>query len=205
MQQYTTFFEITQKGFSWWFPAAGLVIAAVGLFVIRKNQPRTKWAYALVAGALLWTMFTFSFMQSEYSEFRQAYRTGQFQVVEGPVERFDPMPWEGHKEECFSVQHVRFCYSDFVITSGFNETSSHGGPIRDGLPVRVSYIGNTILKLEIKSDSAPSPTETRRRRLESIGADLILLGFLPAVALVCNAAFWLYDMWRKRIHAIPSR
>lgn len=36
-----------------------------------------------------------------------------------------------------------------VVTSAFNNTSSHGGPIREGLPVRVTYSRNAILKLEI--------------------------------------------------------
>jgi hypothetical protein len=51
--------------------------------------------------------------------------------------------------ESFCVSGVCFRYSDYVVTAGFNQTSSHGGPIRDGLPVRVTYIGNTIVKLEV--------------------------------------------------------
>jgi len=51
--------------------------------------------------------------------------------------------------ERFCVSGVCFAYSDFVITSGFNNTSSHGGPIREGLPVRVTYVGDMIVKLEV--------------------------------------------------------
>jgi hypothetical protein len=50
-------------------------------------------------------------------------------------------------------------YSDYVVTAGFNNTASHGGPIRQDLPVRISYVGNSIVKLEIRSDRIPSPTE----------------------------------------------
>jgi hypothetical protein len=44
---------------------------------------------------------------------------------------------------------VEFSYSDYVIVPCFNNTASHGGPIRDGLRVRIAYSGNCILKLEV--------------------------------------------------------
>jgi hypothetical protein len=59
------------------------------------------------------------------------------------------MPYTGHSEESFVVDGKRFSYSDFIVTSGFHNAASHGGPIRAGLYVRVSYIGNVILRLEI--------------------------------------------------------
>jgi len=82
-----------------------------------------------------------------------AFISGQYSTVEGPVEQFDPMPFEGRRLECFSVQETRFCYSDYVVTPGFRNTASHGGPIRSGLIVRIAYkrIGsnNVILRLQV--------------------------------------------------------
>ena len=74
-------------------------------------------------------------------------------MVEGVVKNFRPMPYEGHQDECFSVQAQTFCYSDYVVTVGFNNSASHGGPIREGLRVRVSYIGNTIIRLEVATNT----------------------------------------------------
>lgn len=51
--------------------------------------------------------------------------------------------------ESFNVNGVKFEYSDYVITPGFNNAASKGGPIKEGLPVRISYIDGTILKLEV--------------------------------------------------------
>jgi hypothetical protein len=65
------------------------------------------------------------------------------------VTGFMPMPVTGHAMEHFCVSGACFSYSDYVVTAGFNRTSSRGGPIREGLPVRVTYLGNTILKLEV--------------------------------------------------------
>ncbi|HEY9128046.1 MAG TPA: hypothetical protein VIM62_13015 [Acidobacteriaceae bacterium] len=82
-----------------------------------------------------------------------ACESGNCKLAEGLVADFDPMPYEGHKDECFSVQTNRFCYSDYMASPGFRNTASHGGPIHEGLPVRVAFIptrqGNLILKLEI--------------------------------------------------------
>jgi hypothetical protein len=59
------------------------------------------------------------------------------------------MPYTGHAMESFCVQEQCFSYSDYVVTTGFHNTASHGGPIREGLNVRIEYIGNIILKLEV--------------------------------------------------------
>lgn len=36
-----------------------------------------------------------------------------------------------------------------IIQLGFNQIASHGGPIRAGLPLRVTYYDGQILRLEI--------------------------------------------------------
>ena len=90
---------------------------------------------------------------------RMAYRNGDYQTVEGIVTDFHPMPPEGHQDECFSVQDQRFCYSDFDMAVGFHNAASHGGPIRAGLPVRIAYRENQILKLEVPPGTAPTPAQ----------------------------------------------
>jgi hypothetical protein len=55
-----------------------------------------------------------------------------YEILEGSVENFDPMPYEGHQDECFTVQSKRFCYSDYEVQAGFNRSAAHGGPIRQG-------------------------------------------------------------------------
>jgi hypothetical protein len=163
--QYRLVFDLSQKSFQWWFPAFGLIFVAVGGVIIwlgRRNRwplSRTFVGYVMVGFACLWSGLTFTTMFTEYLNLRSAYRKGRFSVVEGQVTNFRPMPYEGHQEECFSVQSQTFCYSDYVVTGGFNNTTSHGGPIREDLPVRVSYVGNTIVRLEVRRDALPSAAE----------------------------------------------
>ena len=70
------------------------------------------------------------------------------------------MPYEGHQDECFSVADQRFCYSDYEIAPGYHNATSHGGPIRAGLPVRISYRDGRILKLEVPKGDVPSPAQS---------------------------------------------
>jgi hypothetical protein len=71
---------------------------------------------------------------------RSAIRDHRFSSVEGTVRRFQPMPYTGHALERVCVQDTCFEYSDCVVTSGFNNnTTSHGGPIREGLRVRIAH------------------------------------------------------------------
>jgi hypothetical protein len=156
---YKVVFEISQKGFDWWFPAAGVVIMVIGAssLLIGKPQKSTHRGavYALIALSTLWTLLVLYSTLHEYLVLHQAYRKGQYSVVEGQVENFHPMPAEGHQDECFSVKYKTFCYSDFVLTAGFNNTASHGGPIRAGLAVRVAYVGDHILRLEVSDQGTP--------------------------------------------------
>ena len=72
---------------------------------------------------------------------------GRAEVVEGHV----TIDFEvgGGKNECISVAARRFCYSDWVLTPGFNRTRALGGPMQNGLQVRISSIGDTIVRVEV--------------------------------------------------------
>jgi hypothetical protein len=159
--QYRVAFDLFQKGYEWWFPAVGVIFGAIGAVLVwlgrAMNWQRSRRfvGYFMIGFACLWSAVTFSTTFREYTGLRSAYRRSQFSVIEGRVTNFRPMPYQGHQDECFSVQSQTFCYSDYVVTAGFNNSASHGGPIREGLPVRISYVGNTIIRLEVESDTLP--------------------------------------------------
>jgi hypothetical protein len=80
-------------------------------------------------------------------------------VAAGTVSEFIPMPYGGHAMEHFCIRELCFNYSDYELTGGFNTTSSHGGPVRAGLSVRVTYVESPVLlrpvivKLEIENQA----------------------------------------------------
>jgi hypothetical protein len=163
---YRIVYDLTQTGFSdWWFPAFGLIFVAVGSVIVyfRKDIPIKGSAFmqrafpvVFLGFAIFWTVITFSSTFLHYRQMVHAITDHRAQVVEGEVADFVPMPAAGHSMEHFCVQRVCFSYSDFVISGGFNNTASHGGPIRAGLPVRITYVGNVIVKLETPSKKLPS-------------------------------------------------
>jgi hypothetical protein len=123
-----------------------------------KVSSQHQWAWAKkwvgyfgVVFAALGTLALFGTTFLEYSRLQAAYRRGEYATVEGVIQNFQPMPWDGHQDECFSVNAVQFCYSDYGPTAGFNNTASHGGPIRAGLSVRIGYVGNSIVKIDVMS------------------------------------------------------
>ncbi len=160
---YRVAYDVTQELPPLVFAMGGLFFVAIGAVLWRYRHRseryaalapwmRTAFAGGLLGFAVLWTTVVSVSIVSEYLSASHALRDGTALVVEGTVDDFHPMPAAGHDTERFVVKGVRFEYSDFIVTSGFNNTSSHGGPIRAGLPVRIHYLGENrpiILKLEI--------------------------------------------------------
>lgn len=161
--EYVTVFDIAETGYRTWpVPALGLIFVAIGVVqVFFRDRLPSGWrgkestrfnrvfSWCWLVFACGWTLIVFVSTYSEYWSLSQAVKSGNVDVVEGLVSQFDPMPWEGHKMERFCVQNECFAYSNYWKTSGFNNATSHGGPIQEGLQVRVTFVRNAIVKLEV--------------------------------------------------------
>ena len=138
--QYTTVYQISQLAPDWPFACIGLIPLTAGIVIIWGKR-RFKWtkphwlfaAFCCFFGVLWSGIVGPSILSADWRVFT-AYQNGDYRTVEGVVYDFHPMPYEGHQDECFSVQHQRFCYSDFEIAPGFHNATSHGGPIRSVYP-----------------------------------------------------------------------
>jgi hypothetical protein len=144
------------RDWPWVLLMAGLFVALVIWIIIdgrlgprRGGGPRRAFLsisavfVAAVTAGIAWTSFR------DHAALRAALKTGRYQVVEGLVTDFRPMPREGHQLESFVIAGRFYSYSDFVRTAGFNNTASHGGPIREGLYVRIADVNGQIARLEI--------------------------------------------------------
>lgn len=157
---YHTAFTVLQQSVPWQerliLPGIilfGVIFAVVTIIQRRGQLPKILIVITVFVCTIFLVLAVYAFnafaFQDMYSRAKDAYVQGQYSVVEGTVANFHPMPYSGHSQETFSVNGVQFSYSDFVLIPCFNNTASHGGPIHEGLRVRIAYSGNCILKLEV--------------------------------------------------------
>jgi hypothetical protein len=165
---YVVAFNILDSGYrQWWLPAMMLVVIPMGIVIIALTEGRRRIetgrpskqdfvkrmraiTIALAGLALVCASVVFAGTFGDYLNCSHALASGKASYVEGTVDNFVPMPHNGHGDESFTVGGVIFSYSDFLVQAGFNTTTFKNGPIRQGLPVRIWYVGNEIVKLEIK-------------------------------------------------------
>lgn len=86
-------------------------------------------------------------------KFMSALAKNQCDIVEGPVQVLHEQPADGHDPE--GGDHIRIDGKEFDInywteTLCYNKTISHGGELKNGVVARLHYIGNDILKVEIR-------------------------------------------------------
>ncbi len=152
--EYSVIFDVGQSEFrNWCFVVSGLILTAIsgGLFVFRRKLPASTprfFPLAFLGFSSVLTAVAVVFAASA-SHLASALRDGKCEEVTGDVTNFHPMPAGGHDKESFCVGNRWFEFSDYMVSPGFNNTSSHGGPIREGLKVRIHHRGNDILRLEI--------------------------------------------------------
>ena len=85
----------------------------------------------------------------------QALKSGNYEIAEGYVENFVPMPKEGHARESFDVDGVYFEYSENSSPFSYSQTSPYGGVIRNGQYLKIGYVyhpsyGNIIVYIAEK-------------------------------------------------------
>jgi hypothetical protein len=143
--EYNVVFDVAESGYrQWCFPAFGLIFVAAA-FRAPIRTPGLRRGFYIVFAAL-WTILAFGGTLADYLNLSADLRNGRCSVVEGVVSEYRQLP---PGPETFVVAGQRFKYSDHVLTAGFNHTQSHGGPMREGLRVRIHYAGNEIARLEI--------------------------------------------------------
>lgn len=163
---YKTVFLVTDEGFDLVLlvPILFLIIGIgiIWFYVKYKKVKSSKRTSAIVFGSIFSSISLIAAILILPDTFRTINKTKriienkEYKVVEGKIEQFHPMPKAGHEKEHFLVNGVYFEYSDFELVYGFNNTASHGGPLRrNGQEVRLSYRTtknreNRILKVELK-------------------------------------------------------
>jgi hypothetical protein len=99
----------------------------------------------IVGGACLFSIIC------EGRDFTVALRSGRCELVEGTVSVIHGQPKSGHDAgDHIRISNKEFIYNYFSMGLGYKQTISHGGWLTNGVSARLYYLGNTILKVEIK-------------------------------------------------------
>jgi hypothetical protein len=126
----------------------------IGLLVSQRKQ--RKPVGCLIVWLIAWSLGTVVGGGNViYQHFRCAAwaRAGDFDVVEGQVTDFQPVPRPKKGSERFTVQDITFSYSSADLSKGgFRYEFGPEGQMREGCQVRISHHEGRILKLEIQKD-----------------------------------------------------
>ncbi len=139
---------------------AFLVVGALLLLGLRKRYPEQVSMKRIMPMAIVMIVFSiagnlfFGYMaRSSYDSVREMYRAGECRGVEGPV-RGVSLEYGRISRQSFTVGGTLFTISDNEITGGYNVTVHRGGPLREGVPVKIVYCERygerVIARLEVK-------------------------------------------------------
>lgn len=164
---YTVVFDARNAGLPGWeFIAVGLGLIAFGYFMrsARAAQPGTTklgWLFrnGILIFACFWTATVTLSVVGDTLRMRYRLNHGDYVVVEGVVSDFVPGDWTGHRQELWRVrsgdQDYWYTYSKPIITSGFRQTQEEGGPIHNGVHVRIADEDGLIARLEVATSDLP--------------------------------------------------
>jgi hypothetical protein len=143
---------------AWWAPVFMLGVGCFAgtlylLFVRLKNAVLPSARNSMLAATVLSPIFAivfFGLTYMDYDSLRNDYNKGHYREVSGAITDFiDSGPDMQPGTEKFSIAGVPFSYSRYSVAPGFRKTHAEGGPLRNGLSVKIRYIGQTIVRLEI--------------------------------------------------------
>lgn len=157
-------FDVMTKSFDWGELRLNMYMVIIGLLAIFAEKQKLGWVrfsirkigYVIVAAPVLLGAFQTVDWYVERHEHIAALSNGQYAVIEGRVENLRPPGSGRDPKESFSISGHRFEYSSYRTTTCFNLTTPRGGPIREGMMIRVKFIDECILRIELLSPSTIS-------------------------------------------------
>jgi hypothetical protein len=164
---FETSFDLSQTGYEGlkFILICGLIgiLCCIVAYLLKKRGLANNYKIVFVPAFLtLFFLYAGLYRYPTYSYLKHLQDTQGYQTVEGHVANFQKMqksPYNNNlmEQEYFTVNNIPFYYEPYK-TAGFHTMAIHGGPMREGLYVRMSYAfidkchGNEIIKLEIQKE-----------------------------------------------------
>ena len=138
----------------WLLPLA--LFAAFGLVLVRfPNLYGQRSRFMRAVGTLLTivglgsALFIWHVRTGQRHKVIGALRDGHYALVEGRVSGFRPGAPTSHPPEEFDVNGHHYRYAPAEELYSFNHVAGAGGPIHDGVQVRIADVDGLIARLEI--------------------------------------------------------
>lgn len=132
--------------------AVGIVFLANSIAQVRSKEKSKGWDgfvesffkfLGFIVGPVGIGLFLFSVasLVIEHTDYEKMLKNDEVYIVEGYVENYYAMPYDGHDNEHFEINGVYFEYSDYNIMNGYNNSASHGGAVtHNGQYLKIKYI-----------------------------------------------------------------
>jgi hypothetical protein len=149
---YETIFELGFGSFPWTRVIQPIIFLTIGLLLIPLFRSKKYYFIVGVFVASMASLFLFISLVTfvpNFVKLRTAYVSGKSLVIEGVVQDFRPAPTVGPARESFSVDGISFAYNALEDTPCFRNAPFRGGPVREGLDVRIHYYEGCIQRIEV--------------------------------------------------------
>lgn len=141
----------------WRWMAPWLVAAAVGAILLRwpgvygpkRRRFMRLFGALLIAAGLGGAVWIWRASVGQRERVLAALRGGRYVAVEGVVQHFRPGAADSHPPEEFDVGGRHYRYAPSELLYGFSQVAGAGGPVREGLRVRIADVDGLIARLEI--------------------------------------------------------
>lgn len=132
--------------------AVGIVFLANSIAQVRSKEKSKGWDgfvesffkfLGFIVGPVGICLFLFSVasLVIEHTDYEKMLKNDEVYIVEGYVENYYAMPYEGHDTEHFEIEGVYFEYSDYTVMNGYNISASHGGVVtHNGQYLKIKYV-----------------------------------------------------------------
>jgi hypothetical protein len=133
---------------------AALIGGVTALIRNWTNGGMKRWLgpIFLTVWALFWLyLHNFPYVFGHIDSLVRAYRSEQYQLVEGQVQVLHEQPATGHtKGDIITVNGKQFEVNYFYATPAYRNTLAHGGVLQSGVYARLYYYNGEILRVEIR-------------------------------------------------------
>lgn len=137
-------------------PAAGCLL--LGYIYFKGIRKYKKITITLGFAAIILSTVAASLEYMEYSDLVEKIETNQVETTEGKIENYKALDTTNHGAfESFTVNGIKFAYSDYHKVAGYHHACTYGGVIcKNDQQVKLSYYEeaglNYIVKIELEKE-----------------------------------------------------